>query len=53
MTDTAVKPVSPAAARTRLMLEGPLMGLGMVTALGLATWGIVQAVAFRLYARLS
>ncbi|MDP1749942.1 MAG: MATE family efflux transporter [Reyranella sp.] len=25
MTDTAVKPVSPAAARTRLMLEGPIV----------------------------
>jgi len=28
------------------------VGLGLVTALGLATWGTVQAVAFRLYARL-
>jgi len=26
--------------------------LGLVTALGLATWGVVQAVAFRLYAHL-
>ena len=25
MTDTTVKPVSPAAARTRLMLEGPIV----------------------------
>ena len=34
------------------LLHGGLVGLGVVTALGLATWGIVQAVAFHLYARL-
>lgn len=33
-------------------LETGLVGLGVVTALGLATWGIVQAAAFHLYARL-
>jgi putative MATE family efflux protein len=35
------------------VLHTGLVGLGLVTALGLATWGIVQAVAFGLYARLS
>jgi putative MATE family efflux protein len=34
------------------VLQAGLVGLGVVTALGLATWGIVQAVAFRLYAHL-
>ena len=34
------------------VLQAGLVGLGLVTALGLATWGIVQAVAFRLYAHL-
>ena len=34
------------------VLQADLMGLGVVTALGLATWGIVLAGAFRLYARL-
>ncbi len=34
------------------VLQAGLVGLGVVTALGLATWGIVQAVAFHLYARL-
>lgn len=34
------------------VLQSGLVGLGVVTALGLATWGIVQAVAFRLYANL-
>ena len=34
------------------LLHTGLVGLGVVTALGLATWGIVQAVAFHLYARL-
>ena len=34
------------------VLQAGLVGLGVVTALGLATWGIVQAVAFRLYANL-
>ncbi len=34
------------------VLHAGLVGLGLVTALGLASWGIVQAVAFRLYARL-
>jgi len=98
MIDTAVKPPLPAAARTRLMLEGPivptllrlavpnlvvnvvliavttsvcrlvvvvlggwiaievlhagLVGLGVITALGLATWGLVLAGAFRFYAHL-
>jgi putative MATE family efflux protein len=35
------------------VLHTGLVGLGLVTALGLATWGIVLAVAFRLYARLN
>jgi putative MATE family efflux protein len=34
------------------VLQAGLVGLGLVTALGLASWGIVQAVAFRLYAHL-
>ena len=34
------------------VLQAGLVGLGVVTALGLATWGIVLAVAFRLYANL-
>ena len=34
------------------ILQTGLVGLAVVTALGLATWGIVQAVAFHLYARL-
>ena len=34
------------------VLQAGLVGLGVVTALGLASWGIVQAVAFHLYARL-
>jgi Na+-driven multidrug efflux pump len=34
------------------VLQAGLVGLGVVTALGLAAWGIVQAVAFRLYANL-
>jgi putative MATE family efflux protein len=34
------------------VLQAGLVGLGVVTALGFATWGIVQAVAFRLYANL-
>jgi putative MATE family efflux protein len=34
------------------VLQAGLVGLGLVTALGLATWGVVQAVAFRLYAHL-
>ena len=34
------------------VLQAGLVGLGMVTALGLATWGIVLAVAFRFYANL-
>jgi putative MATE family efflux protein len=34
------------------ILQSGLLGLGVVTALGLATWGIVLAVAFRFYARL-
>jgi putative MATE family efflux protein len=34
------------------VLHAGLVGLALVTALGLATWGVVQAVAFRLYARL-
>ena len=34
------------------VLHAGLVGLGLVTALGLASWGIVQAVAFRLYAHL-
>jgi putative MATE family efflux protein len=34
------------------VLQAGLVGLGVVTALGLATWGVVQAVAFRLYANL-
>ena len=34
------------------VLQAGLVGLAVVTALGLATWGIVQAVAFRLYAHL-
>ena len=34
------------------VLQAGLVGLGLVTALGLASWGVVQAVAFRLYARL-
>jgi putative MATE family efflux protein len=34
------------------VLHSDLVGLGLVTALGLATWGIVLAGAFRLYARL-
>jgi hypothetical protein len=59
MTDAAVTP--PAAARTHLMLEGPIVptllrlavpNLGIVTALGLATWGLVLVGAFRFHARL-
>ncbi len=34
------------------VLHTGLVGLGLVTALGLATWGIVLAAAFRFYARL-
>jgi putative MATE family efflux protein len=34
------------------VLQTGLVGLAIVTALGLAAWGIVQAVAFRLYANL-
>jgi putative MATE family efflux protein len=34
------------------VLQAGLEGLGVVTALGLAAWGIVLAGAFRLYARL-
>ncbi|HEY4891474.1 MAG TPA: MATE family efflux transporter, partial [Reyranella sp.] len=34
------------------VLQAGLAGLGVVTALGLASWGIVLAVAFRLYAHL-
>jgi len=34
------------------VLHSGLVGLGLVTALGLATWGAVLAGAFRLYARL-
>jgi len=34
------------------VLQAGLVGLGVVTALGLVTWGVVQAVAFRLYANL-
>jgi hypothetical protein len=34
------------------VLHSGLVGLAVVTALGLATWGIVLAGAFRLYARL-
>ncbi|MCX7363647.1 MAG: MATE family efflux transporter [Alphaproteobacteria bacterium] len=34
------------------VLHSGLVGLAVVTALGLATWGIVQAAAFHLYARL-
>ena len=34
------------------VLHAGLAGLGAVTALGLATWGIVQSAAFHLYARL-
>ena len=33
-------------------LHTGLVGLGIVTALGLAAWGVVQAVAFRFYAHL-
>ncbi len=34
------------------VLQTGLVGLAVVTALGLAAWGIVQAVAFRFYANL-
>jgi putative MATE family efflux protein len=34
------------------VLHAGLIGLGVVTALGLATWGVVLAGAFRFYARL-
>lgn len=34
------------------VLQSGLVGLGVVTALGLATWGIVLLAAFRFYARL-
>ena len=34
------------------VLQMGLVGLGIVTALGLLTWGVVQLVAFRFYARL-
>jgi putative MATE family efflux protein len=34
------------------VLQAGLVGLGVVTALGLATWGIVLMAAFRFYARL-
>src|SRR5436190_10237332 len=34
------------------VLQAGLVGLAVVTALGLATWGLVQMVAFRFYARL-
>jgi len=34
------------------VLHAGLVGLGVVTALGLATWGLVLAGAFRFYARL-
>ncbi|WP_428668269.1 MATE family efflux transporter [Reyranella sp.] len=34
------------------ILHAGLIGLGVVTALGLATWGLVLAGAFRFYARL-
>lgn len=34
------------------VLHTGLVGLGIVTALGLAAWGIVQTVAFRFYANL-
>ncbi len=34
------------------VLQTGLVGLGVVTALGLATWGVVLAGAFRFYARL-
>jgi Na+-driven multidrug efflux pump len=34
------------------VLHAGLAGLGVVTALGLAAWGIVQSAAFHLYARL-
>jgi hypothetical protein len=34
------------------VLHADLVGLAIVTALGLATWGIVLAGSFRLYARL-
>jgi Na+-driven multidrug efflux pump len=34
------------------VLQAGLVGLGLVTALGLASWGIVLAAAFRLYAHL-
>ena len=34
------------------VLHTDLVGLAVVTALGLATWGVVLAGAFRLYARL-
>ena len=34
------------------VLQSGLVGLGVVTALGLATWGVVLMAAFRFYARL-
>ncbi len=34
------------------VLQAGLVGLGVVTALGLAAWGLVQSIAFRLFARL-
>jgi hypothetical protein len=34
------------------VLQTGLVGLGIVTALGLTVWGIVMAGSFRLYARL-
>ncbi len=34
------------------VLRSGLVGLGVVTALGLVTWGVVQMAAFRFYARL-
>ena len=34
------------------VLQAGLVGLGVVTALGLATWGVVLISAFRFYARL-
>jgi Na+-driven multidrug efflux pump len=34
------------------VMQAGLVGLGVVTALGLAAWGVVLAGAFRLYARL-